>query len=324
MNVFIDTNVFLSFYHFTSDDLEELKKLRVLLKDEKVRLLLPDQVVFEFNRNRDSKIDDALKRLKDHKLIHQFPQFCKDYDEYEKIRSLQDDSKRALADLIQKAEEDIGAAKLKADDVIRGLFDAADTLPTTDELYHRARRRTDIGNPPGDKGSVCDRLIWEHLLESVPDGQDLHIVTADGHFASALDATSLSSFLVQEWQENKHADGILYTSLTPFFRKHFPDISLASELQKDLQIGRLANSGSFAETHAVVAELDQLGDFSTQQINAIIAAAISNNQVYWIIHDPDVHEFLLSVAEAKSDDSQAANLAQLLHLLGVATETEAQ
>ena len=41
MNIYIDTNILLSFYHLTSEDLEELKKLVALLKQKKARLLLP-------------------------------------------------------------------------------------------------------------------------------------------------------------------------------------------------------------------------------------------------------------------------------------------
>ncbi len=63
MNVFIDTNVFLSFCHLTNYDLEELRKLKVLLEKGNVVLHLLDQTVDESRRNRESKIADALKRL---------------------------------------------------------------------------------------------------------------------------------------------------------------------------------------------------------------------------------------------------------------------
>jgi hypothetical protein len=38
MNVFIDTNILLSFFYLSGDDLEELKKLIVLLQKDKVKL----------------------------------------------------------------------------------------------------------------------------------------------------------------------------------------------------------------------------------------------------------------------------------------------
>ena len=40
MNLFIDTNIFLSFYHLSSDDLEELRKLAALLEQKKATLYL--------------------------------------------------------------------------------------------------------------------------------------------------------------------------------------------------------------------------------------------------------------------------------------------
>ena len=65
MNIFIDTNIFLSFVdHLSNDDLEELNKLSLLLQQGKTKLYLPEQVVQEFRRNRDNKIADALKQLR--------------------------------------------------------------------------------------------------------------------------------------------------------------------------------------------------------------------------------------------------------------------
>ena len=52
MNLFIDTNIFLSFFHFTKDDLEEIRKLEVLIDKKEVVLWLPEQVQDEFHRNR--------------------------------------------------------------------------------------------------------------------------------------------------------------------------------------------------------------------------------------------------------------------------------
>jgi predicted nucleic acid-binding protein len=89
MNIFIDTNIYLSFYHFSSDDLEELKKLVLLLSQGKLTLFLPWQVIQEFQRNRENKIEDALKTFSKQKLDFQFPQFCKDYPEYKELRDLQ-------------------------------------------------------------------------------------------------------------------------------------------------------------------------------------------------------------------------------------------
>lgn len=319
MNVFIDTNVFLSFYHFTNDDLEELKKLGVLLDRRRVWLFLPNQVVQEFRRNRETKIADALKRLRDQNLSFQFPQFCKDYPEYEQLRDLQKNYSRIHADLVKKVNDDVSSQNLRADSTIRELFDRSRSILIEDHIRERARARIEIGNPPGKGGSFGDAINWEALLSAVPEGEDIYFITDDKDYVSPVDRSAFNTFLLEEWTEAKNSTLIFYQSLSEFFREHFPEITLtseASELEKYLLIWDLANSGSFARTHEVIAKLNRYIDFTVPQINEIVGAAISNNQVYWIIGDRDVKEFLLSIIKGKEDQIEPANLEKLFELLG--------
>ena len=87
-NLFIDTNVYLTFYHFSSDDLEELKKLSVAVENKRIRLYVTEQVVNEYWRNRESKIADALKIFSAQSLPNQFPQICQAYEEYNRLRAI--------------------------------------------------------------------------------------------------------------------------------------------------------------------------------------------------------------------------------------------
>lgn len=315
MNIFIDTNVFLSFFHFTSDDLEELRKLGVLLSSGSVRLFLPEQVIQEFRRNRENKIADALTRLREQKLNLQFPQFCKDYEEYEQLRQLQKRYSKVHAKLIEKVARDIQARDLKADAVIRELFDLGTCVPIDESIQEQARRRMEFGNPPGKQGSLGDALNWEALLMSVPDEEDVFFVTDDKDFTSPLDANSFNAYLTEEWETTKGSSLFFYKSLSPFFKEHFPEISLASELEKDIVIRELASSESFAKTHATIAELGQYSDFSMSQVNAIVQAAISNSQVCWIVGDWDVNSFLKDVIKGKEEHIDAKKLAELQELL---------
>ena len=316
MLMFIDTNVFLTFYHFSNDDLEELRKLRVLLEREEVVLYLPQQVVEEFWRNREGKIFDALKNLRSQKLSFTFPQFCKDYEEYQRLRQLQRHYAQKHAQLIDKVVADIRSHSLKADMVIQELFDNALHLSIDEQTWELARRRIEVGNPPGKRGSLGDALNWEVLLKYVPEREDLYFITDDKDFKSPLDEDSFNEFLLMEWQQKKGSNLKFYKSMSSFFRDHFPNISLASELEKDLLIRDLANSSSFAETHGIIAKLRNCSEFSMSQVNAIVQAAISNNQVYWIINDEDVREFLTGVISGKEEHITPENLAELRRLLG--------
>ena len=163
MKLFIDTNIFLSFYHLTSEDLEELRKLAVLLDQKEVTLYVTDQVRAEFSRNRENKIADAVKRLTDQRLNLQFPQLCKDYAEYNELRELQRSYESAHSSLLEKIGRDVAEQTLKADKTIQELFTKATIIETTDTLVERARLRIQVGNPPGKEGSLGDAISWEAL-----------------------------------------------------------------------------------------------------------------------------------------------------------------
>ncbi len=183
MNIFLDTNVVLSFYHLSSDDLEELKKLAVLPRQGKVHLVVPDQVKDEFRRNRQAKIADALKRLRENRTAFQLPQLAKQYDEYDKLDKALAQAEKALKKLIGQIEEDALKRSLEANSVIEELFEVADPFPVIARDIKRAQLRSDIGNPPGKKGSLGDAIIWEALLRHAPAGEDLFFISDDSDYS---------------------------------------------------------------------------------------------------------------------------------------------
>ncbi|WP_298626242.1 PIN domain-containing protein [uncultured Legionella sp.] len=56
MDVFIDTNILTSLYRLSSEDLENFKKIYVLLESKEINILLTEQVKNEFFRIRDDII----------------------------------------------------------------------------------------------------------------------------------------------------------------------------------------------------------------------------------------------------------------------------
>ncbi len=301
-NLFIDTNIFLSFYHLTGEDLEELKKLSALIEKDKVQLLLPTQVIIEFERNRDGKIADAIRHLRDQKLNFRFPQLSKEYAEYETLRGLQKNYEKTHSRLLEKIRKDVEARKLAADQLVKKLFQLGKELETTQDHIAAARLRMDLGNPPGKKGSLGDAINWEALLAADLDSDDLHFVTEDRDYFSPLNPDEFDSYLASEWEERGFtAELIVYRKLSGFFKQEFPEIKLASEVDKDLLIAQLGASRSFAKTHSVVSELSQFSEFSVYQVDAILSTATSNNQVGWILDDEDVKAFVTSVVEGKEE-----------------------
>jgi hypothetical protein len=315
MLIFIDTNVLLSFYHFSNEDLEELKKLLVLLDRKEIQLLLPQQVRTEFRRNREAKIADAMRRLRDQKLNLQFPQICKDYPEYSQLRDLNAQYEKLHASLLNSLNEHIRERKLKADEIIEQLFAKAQVIPRNDATVEKARLRMEVGNPPGKKDSLGDALNWEALLDSAPEKAELHFISGDKDYCSVLDEEAFNDFLSQEWRAKKKSDLIFYRRISAFFQEQFPQIKFATELEKDLLIKDLVESGSFATTHAVIAKLSKFTEFSPAQVNAIVRAATMNAQVGYIATDEDVAEFLTSVVEGREDQIDEIPLVNLQALL---------
>jgi predicted nucleic acid-binding protein len=287
MNLFIDTNVYLSFYHYSNDDLEELHKLAALVEHGQIQLLLPQQTIDEFWRNHESKLYDALSKFKSSKLDDQFPQICKSYDEYEQMRTALKSYALAKSALLAKLQKDIDAGNLKADKVIRELFDAATIVERTPEIVDAARLRYDLGNPPGKDGSYGDAISWESLLSVVGDREDLCIVSDDKDFKSKNSSSKLSPFLIREWNDSGRGKLFFYERLSLFLKDKFPTIHIALEADKELLIKALSESGSFAETHEIVAKLAKYSEFSAVQANDILSATLSNTQVLWIIDDDD-------------------------------------
>jgi len=281
------------------------------MRQGKVRLHLPEQVELEFRRNRENKIADALKRLKEQRLNLQFPQLCKDYDIYSRLRELQRLYEQAHSELLGMLTQDIADENLKADAIIRELFDLAVVTSTTQQILKRAQLRHEVGNPPGKSGSLGDAINWETLLGVIPPLQSICFVTDDRDYCSSLDENQFDPFLLNEWKKSKRSELFFYNKLSSFFKAKFPEIKLASEYEKESLIRYLANSGTFAETHSVIARLRQYADFTHGQVNDIVWASITNAQVHRIISAPDVKEFLLSVVWGREDQIEPVSLERL-------------
>lgn len=81
-NLFIDSNIWLSLYHFTNDDLSQFEKLRKMLDDD-IKLWIPVQVRDEVVRNREAKLQDTFKSFVFPDM--KYPAFCKQYLKYKTI-----------------------------------------------------------------------------------------------------------------------------------------------------------------------------------------------------------------------------------------------
>lgn len=295
MKIFIDTNVYLKFYHYSNDELEELRKLIVLIEQEEILLYVPNQVLNEFTRNREVKIADALKTFKGDKLNNSFPIFLKEYPEHELMKKAIIEYQKNKRIVLENIKIAIENNSLKADEIINELFKKAEIIEANDNLITSAKVRFDLGNPPGKNNSYGDALNWETLLQEDSIDEDLIFISDDKDYFSEIDNSKFNKYLEKEWENRKHSKIIFYKSISEFFKNKYPNIKLASDLQKDVYIERLQNSNTFRDSRYNLTKLSKFEDFTSDQINSIFIQTFSNTQLYWISEDEDINEILYNL-----------------------------
>ncbi|WP_295619130.1 PIN domain-containing protein [Chamaesiphon sp. GL140_3_metabinner_50] len=317
MQLFIDTNILLSFYALNQEDLAELNKLIDAIDRQQITLLLTDQIVDEFNRNREQRIDGAIKSLRSQTFNPQFPQLCEDYPEIELVRESLKHYEQAHTTLIAAILADIKAKNLKADRTIQSLFSLGKKLSNSQMMLDRARLRMGVGNPPGKNNSLGDAINWECLLDEVPEGEDLYFITGDKDYCSALNDDNFSDFLLNEWYDRKQTKVRFYKRLSSFCKEQFPDIALASVRDKEFLIRDFINSQSIGATQMAIEKLSYYSEFNAAQVNTIVTAAIANRHIIWSLEDDRVSSFMRSVVTNNQQYLDPASLSKIEDLLKV-------
>jgi hypothetical protein len=186
-----------------------------------------------------------------------------------------------------------------------------------------ARLRTERNDPPGKAGSFGDRLNWELLLSNAPVETDMHIVSKDGDFGSSIDATKPHPVLAKEWKNANGGNLQLHTELGAFIATHFPDIKLATDIERRDAKNALAASRSFASTHLAIAGLNSFVDLLTApEIDELVEVAIKNGQIGWIGKDPDVQECFSKIVPLRWEKYSAERRKEIAEIFGLSTDGE--
>ncbi len=280
INLCLDANVYLNFYHYSDKDLKSLEKLIDLIDDEDLNLLLTRQIIDEFNRNRDAKIKEALNIIKGYKLEFNAPKILNNYNEFSEIKKNINKVNKEIEKLIKRLNKDAINKQLHADKLIDKLFKSAKNISYTETNIEQAKLRSELGNPPGKKGSIGDAINWELLLENISEKIDLYLVSEDGDFASKIDSNRLSDFLNDEWVQKKKSKIYFYRSFNDMIKNIFTTIKLKNEQLTEDLIENLENSYSFDKSRSILSQLNLLDNLTDLQLNRILEASYSNNQIY--------------------------------------------
>lgn len=317
IHVFIDTNIFLSFFAYTNDDIEELKKLVGLIKNDKIDLYLTKQACREFDRNREAKIVQALGEF-GKIVLPGLPRLMAHYPKGGAYSKVVKELRKIHNDLVVKAKADALGEEFPADRLFAAIMSAEEPIVEDTEDLAKARLRTERNDPPGKAGSFGDRLNWELLVAKTPEMTDMHIISKDGDFSSSIDATKPHPVLAKEWKNENGGTLYLHTELGAFIAAHFPDIKLATDIERRDAINALAASRSFASTHYAISKLISFVDLlAPPEIDELVEVATKNGQVGWIGKDPDVQEFfgkVISLRWEKYSAEQRKELAEMFDL----------
>lgn len=323
INLFIDTNIYLNFYHFSNETLDKLSDLQKLINTTKeINLFVPSHLVDEFKRNREAKIKDALKKFEDSNLKINFPRMCSDYGEVKEIRALISRVTSLKKELMDKLNTEIMSNSLKADSIINNLF--TKSIGINSEIIEKAKLRFQLGNPPGKNRSYGDAINWEFLLSNVPDKEDVYFVSGDVDYASPLDDNLFSQYLLEDWFSKKGSELFFYKSLNDFFKAKYPDIQLIDDYIKDSLINDLEKSRSFDNARYNIRRLLELDGFSESQINKIVKSSIANPQIYNAnIYSPEtVGKRLERIISGYEDKLEPENYKDFCHKFKINIEPE--
>lgn len=295
-NLFIDTNIWLSLYHFTKDDLYQFEKLKDRI-GKSINLIITKQVHDEIIRNRENKIMSAIKEFEVKAPV--YPAFTKGYDEFNTFKKEMENIKKSHKKWKEKIEDDIANNNLPADKTISEFFDDYDLIPC-DDVVDLAYNRYRIGNPPGKDNKYGDAINWEALLKNIPDYEDIVIISADKDYSSVIDSKRINPFLEKERKSKKNGNIKLYTNLVDFLSEH--DIVLETENKKGKLINELKVSPNFISTHCIIAMLKEYSGWTEAQIEELCKCVYENSQVGWILDDDDVSQFYFDLLDDSNID----------------------
>lgn len=224
MKLYIDTNTYVSYVSLTSD-IKSLEKLKKLITEGKVELLMPSQTKSEYNNHYKERVDRAKSKLKQPATQIPLPNELKSkkkdkYNKEEKeIANKIDTLNTDLKKLEAKRDNELKKHLESVEKLIKELMALAIEIKDNDEIVLKAVLRQVKGLPPKKENmKFGDAIIWETLKDYVRT-ESLAIVSYDGDFdepAKKGKPAKINKILKAEWKKHTKKDITLYSLLGQF------------------------------------------------------------------------------------------------------------
>lgn len=239
--IFIDANVYLSFYEAKRD---HLFKLLRSLTEAAPRIFVTEQIVHEVRRNQVKVFLEQAQQLMEKvptsielPAFHASPGSAEQKSFAKKLKQV----KAPLNDLIadyKKLCESMAQEIRESSDPVSKRFDTIflAAKPATEAQMARARLRKERGNPPGKRADpLGDQISWEQLLDAAMDGQSIWVISRDGdYWDRSFGSVHLKAMLYQELKNKVkggevHCFAELATGFGHFSKQAAQLISLPNE-----------------------------------------------------------------------------------------------
>lgn len=188
--IFIDANIFLRFF---DSNRKELKKLLDDLLKISGNIFITNQIVAEIERNKlcvfKSSINNYTNKLKVEKVLlpEHFATDLKQFDiiEWNKRREIvrKDNEKlsKEIDNIFTKNLQQIAKSEDSVSKKLAEIYKLAHK--ETENELNDARKRKEIGNPPGKESDpLGDQITWEQFINKVPLFNEVWIVTKDSDY----------------------------------------------------------------------------------------------------------------------------------------------
>lgn len=225
MKLFIDANIYLDYFRASSEKLASLGALKKLLIEKRLSLIIPEQIVREYTKNRHDTVEETrtiiTQQVKQLTSISGYPPIVKDWREMKsaekKLQTIKTDFKK----LIERYDNLTIGEKTDADKLIKSIFKLGGPIGEDKEILDKAHIRHMKGSPPRKADhSYGDAIIWELLIKDY-DSDDLTIISRDGDFMSTQKGQKiLNIFLKKEWEDMSSKKISFFSSLGKFIN-HF-------------------------------------------------------------------------------------------------------
>jgi hypothetical protein len=148
-----------------------------------------------------------MEEFSNHNLLGKAPLLVREDGSYKSLKDALGVLEKERTEIVKRIKEQLESEETLADKIIKELFGLSTSIDSDkDDIFVRAQRRALCHTPPGKSENIGDRLAWESLLEALPEGSKLHLITDDGDYESDLTPGQPRPYLQFEWNQKKSGE----------------------------------------------------------------------------------------------------------------------